>query len=270
MNYVTVGKAGAAIGLAAVLVWGSSQVVSGRQDADLARRIAALEAGQKEILKQLQEVKAAIQQQTRTPQPAQAVAAPPALPTAPVAVAGAASRGSAAAKLVMLEFSDFQCPYCGRYTRDTLSQLERDYVDPGKIRYVFRNFPLERIHPNAFKAAEAGECARQQGKFWEMHARLFANQQALADNDLLAHATAIGLDAGKFQSCVTSASVTARIRQDLDDGARAGITGTPTMFLGTLQKDGQLHVVRKIVGAAPYAQVKSTIDAVLALPEVSK
>jgi len=250
--------------LGVAMIWSSSMVVSGRQDTDLSKRIAALEAGQKEILRQLQELKALLQQ-NRPPQPAPApgLAAPPPLPTTPISIAGAATRGNPAAKLVIVEFSDFQCPYCGRYSRETYTQLEREYVDTSKVRYVFRHFPLERLHPNAFKAAEAGECALQQGKFWEMHTRLFANQLALADADLLNHAKAVGLDAGAFQTCVVSAPVSARIRQDLDEGARAGITGTPTMFLGTLQKDGQVHVLRKVVGAVSYPSLKSTIDALL-------
>jgi len=255
--------------LAVAMIWSSSLVVAGRQDTDLSKRIAALEAGQKEILKQLQELKALLQQ-NRPPQPAQGPPAPPQLPSAPISIAGAATRGNPAAKLVIVEFSDFQCPYCGRYSRETYTQLERDYVDTSKVRYVFRHFPLERLHPNAFKAAEAGECALQQGKFWEMHTRLFANQLALADTDLLNHARAVGLDAGTFQACVLSGPVSARVRQDLDEGARAGVTGTPTMFLGTLQKDGQVYVLRKVVGAVAYPSLKSTIDALLVSAENTK
>lgn len=269
MNLSGIGKVGLVVLVAAALVWGSFLVVAGRQNADVSRRLSTLEAGQKDVLKQLQELKALLQP-NRQLQQVLGPAAPPPLPKAPIPIAGAAIRGNPSARLIMVEFSDFQCPYCGRYTRETFSQLERDYVDTGKVRYVFRHFPLERLHPNAFKAAEAGECARQQGKFWELHTRLFANQQALADNDLLAHAKAVGLDARRFQSCVVSGPVSARIRQDLEDGARAGVSGTPTMFLGTLEKDGQVRVLRRVVGAVSYASVKATIDALLASGEITK
>ena len=183
--------------------------------------------------------------------------------TIELAIDGAPSRGRADAKLTMVEFSDFQCPFCGRFTRETRGQLEREYVDTGKVRMVFRNFPLQNIHPNAIKAAEAAECAQRQSKFWEMHARLFANQQALADADLVRDAQAIGVDVPSFRQCFAGEAVT-RIRMDLNEGARAGVTGTPTFFIGKPVKDGTIHVVQEIVGAQPYAAFKSALDAALA------
>ncbi len=241
----------------------------GGQGDDLRRRMDALEAGQKEILKQLQELKALVQQRPAAPtgQPS-AVPPPPALPSQPVSLVGAATRGSASAKLTMVEFSDFQCPFCGRYARETFDQINREYIATGKVRYFFRHYPLERLHPNAFKAAQAAECALQQGKFWELHDRLFTNQQALADTDLLNHAKAVGMNPGKFQQCVVQPTVTAKIRQDMDDGARAGITGTPYFFLGVIEKDGRLKVLKKVTGAAPFASFKGLIDGLLASPEL--
>lgn len=138
----------------------------------------------------------------------------------------------------------------------------------GKLRYVFRNFPLERIHPNAFKAALTGECVRQRGAFWALHGRLFANQQALGDRDLLNHASAVGMDAVAFQRCVVSPAMTAKVRQDLRDGVDAGVTGTPTFFFGVVQPDGTLRVLEKLAGAVPYATFQSTIDRLLASPDL--
>jgi len=94
------------------------------------------------------------------------------------------SQGSDTAVLTLVEFSDYQCPFCGLYVRETSSQIRRDYVETGKLKYVFRNFPLEAIHGDAFKAAEAAHCAGEQGKYWEMHDRLFANQRALGGAQL--------------------------------------------------------------------------------------
>ena len=201
--------------------------------------------------------------------------APPAtgvagVPAEPIGIEGSVSRGSASARVTIVEFSDFQCPFCGRFSRETFDQLDRDYIATGKVRYVFRHFPIEKIHPSAFKAALVGECARQVGKFWELHHRLFANQQALGDLDLLNHAKAVGIDGAGFQSCVVTPAATARVRQDLQEGARAGITGTPTFFLGVVQKDGRLKALRKLPGAVPYAFFKSAIDSLLVSPELTR
>jgi protein-disulfide isomerase len=243
--------------------------VSARQGADdLQKRVAALEAGQKAILKELQEIKALLQARPPTPaQPAGAAAQPrpPALPTFDLEIAGSPAKGRADAKLVLVEFSDFQCPYCGRYTRDTLHQLEKEYVETGKVRYVFRHFPLERLHPLALRAAHASECANAQGRFWEMHNRLFANQQALAEADLLKTAQDLGLNMGSFKSCLADQPTSPpKVRKDQAEGARAGISGTPTIFLGTLTKEGRVKVLRRLVGAQPYPNFKKAIDDTLA------
>lgn len=249
-------------------------------DQDLQKRMAALEAGQKAILKELQEIKALLQARPAMPAPAPAAGAPQANPAMPnltgppnfdLDIAGAATKGRPDAKLVLVEFSDFQCPFCGRYTRETLPQVERDYVDTGKIRYVFRHFPLERLHSLALRAAEAGDCAHQQGKFWPMHTRLFGNQQALAEADLTRSAEALGLNMSSFQQCMLSQSTSpVRVRQDQTEGSRAGITGTPTFFIGTMTKAGKVHVLNRLVGAKPYASFKTTLDALLSAPAVNK
>lgn len=174
--------------------------------------------------------------------------------------------GRADAKLTIVEFSDFECPFCGRFTRDTFPQLKAEYIDTGKVKYAFRNFPLARMHPRAMKAAEAGECAHLQGKFWPLHDRLFANQQALAESDLVAHAQALGVDMARFKPCLAGETV-AKIRQDLDEGARGGITGTPGFFIGTTGPDGNLKVLHRIVGAQPYANFKAALDAALTSPQ---
>lgn len=243
-------------------------------------RLAALEASQKEILKQLAELKLMIAQ-LRQPMPPPAAAAAPsaagaprpagavppglAIPTTPIPIDGAASRGSTTAKVTLVEFSDFQCPFCGRYSRDTFEQIVRDYVDTGKVRYVFKNFPIESLHPRAFRSAQAGECAKRQGKFWDLHTRLFANQSALGEPDFIAHARLIGLDTNAFASCLAGDSTTARIRQDMTDGRPLSITGTPAFFFGTAQGNS-VRVQRRLTGAKSYAEFKANIDVLLAQP----
>jgi protein-disulfide isomerase len=182
-----------------------------------------------------------------------------------IAVGRLPSKGSDTAALTLVEFSDYQCPFCGRYVHDTFPQMRRDYIDTGKVKYVFRNFPLEAIHPDAFKAAEAAHCAGEQGKYWEMHDRLFANQRALGAAQLVGYAQALGLDPQPFRQCLDSAKYAAEIRKDLEDGQKAGVRGTPTFFLGlTDAKDPQIKVLRMLVGAQPYARFKEAIEALLA------
>ena len=168
------------------------------------------------------------------------------------------------ARLVLVEFSDFQCPYCGRHVKQTMPQIERDYVATGKLRYVVRNLPLEQIHPDALRAAEAAECAGDQGKYWEMHERLFGHQQALAAPDLVRYAQEAGAEPAAFQRCLEAAPHQAKIRQDLADAQAAGITGTPTFFLGFADGTGKVKVARRISGAQPYPVFKGAIDALLA------
>jgi len=212
--------------------------------------------GQREILRELQELKAS-----------QAKAPPAANPDFDLAIQDAAMKGSASAPLTVVEFSDFECPYCGRYMRETNPQLQHDYVDTGKIRYVFRHYPLTGLHPHAMKAAEAGECGRVQGKFWPLHDRLFANQKSLETPSLLDHARAAGLDMKAFETCLNGQAAAA-VQVDIDAGNRAGISATPTFFFGFAQKDGSVHVVEKLVGAKPYTAFQSVLDKLLASPAV--
>lgn len=149
-----------------------------------------------------------------------------------------------------------------------MPQIERDYIATGKVKYVLRDFPLEGIHKDAFKAGEAAHCAGDQGKFWEMHARLFADQGALGPSDLVQRAQALGLDVPAFQRCLESGKYAARIRKDLVDGQRAGVSGTPTFFLGLSEPNNrEVRVVRMIRGALPYASFKDAIDSLLSPPK---
>ena len=178
---------------------------------------------------------------------------------------GGASRGSNNAKVTVVEFTDYQCPFCSRFFRDTLPQLENDYVKSGKVQYVLREFPIESIHPLAFKAAEAASCSGEQGKYWEMHDRLFATQATMAAQHLLDHADVLGLDKAKFKVCLESGKYASKVRRDVADAQKAGITGTPTFLIGlTDPKGSEIKAVKKIVGAQNYTAFKAAIDALLA------
>ena len=225
----------------------------------LRRELEAIKEGQGRLQKDVQEIKAILQgaraaaQQPPQVQPQNVV----------LTLAGEPTKGDRSARAVLVEFTDYQCPFCGRYVRDAYSQIESEYIKTGKLRYVIREFPLESIHPQAFKAAEAALCAGDQGKYWEMHDRLFANQRALAPEQLAVHAQAIGADEAKFSECLRSGVKAAKVRKDLDDGIKAGVTGTPAFFVGVA--DGAtVKVARVVKGAVPFAAFKEAIDAVLA------
>lgn len=222
----------------------------------LRKEIETLKQGQSAIHKELQEIKTLLRGRVATP--------PPEPQNVVLSVKDDPFKGDKNAKLTLVEFSDYQCPFCARHSLETIPQLEREYIATGKIKYVFRNFPIESIHPQAFKAHEAANCAGEQGKYWEMHDRLFANQNALGLKELPPHVKALGLDLPKFQQCLDGGKHAAKIRSDLADGQKAGVQGTPTFFLGlTDPKDTTVKALRVIRGAQPYAAFKQAIDSLL-------
>lgn len=232
----------------------------GKELESLQQEIKELKAGQEAIQKQLGEIKQFLQAARQQP------ARPPAAQTidAVVPLGNAPPKGKPDAKLILVEFSDYQCPFCQRHFQSVLPQLEKDYIQTGKLKYVFQDFPLESLHKNAFKAAEAAHCASDQNKYWEMHDRLFTNQQALAPENLTAYAEALGLDRDAFQQCLDGGKYAAQVRDSLTAGEQLGVQGTPSFFLGTATADGKIKAVRMMRGALPYPVFKETIDSLLA------
>jgi len=228
----------------------------------LREEIESLKAGVGAVQRDVQEIKALLQGAL---QGRQAAAPPPVTPDSrEMNVADAYAKGKADSRLVLVEFSDFQCPFCSRHAKQTLPQLEREYVDTGKLRYVMRNLPLTQIHPDAVRAASAAECAGDQGKYWQMHEKLFANQQALATADLDRYAQETGVDLAKFKQCVESDAHGDKIRRDLAEAQAASISATPTFFLGFAEGTSKVKVVRRIQGAHPYQVFKGAIEGLLA------
>jgi protein-disulfide isomerase len=149
--------------------------------------------------------------------------------------------------------------------RDTWPQIDKEYVEKGKLKFALLDFPLESIHKNAFKAAEATWCAKDQGKYWEMHERLFTNQQTLNPDDLVGHAKAIGLDEGGFKKCLDEGTYAAAVRKSMTEAQKAGVTGTPAFFLAVPEgKDGKVKTVQRLSGAQPFAAFQAAIDSALA------
>jgi protein-disulfide isomerase len=243
-------------GLVAVTLLGvpSAWAQSADELKTIKRELEALKDSQGAIQKELQEIKALLRGRAAPAEPRPVV----------LRTEGAPAKGESTAKLTLIEFSDYQCPFCGRHARETLPQIERDYVRTGKVRYVVRDMPLDAIHPQAFKAAEAAHCAGEQARFWEMHQRLFARQGALGPADLLQHAGTLGLDGDRFRQCLESGRHAAKVRQSQAEAQRAGITGTPTFFLGLTGPDrSPVKAMRIIQGAQPYARFQEAIESLL-------
>lgn len=182
--------------------------------------------------------------------------AAPAAPEAKVDVALGANPilGNKDAKVTIVEFSDLQCPFCKRYHDQTWPEIKKSYVDTGKVRYAFRHFPLNNIHPQAAKAGEAIACAREQGKFYELTDKIFANQQTMMSDDIKRYVAELGLDSGTFNECFDSGRMKGEVDKDLSDGTAAGISGTPTFFVNG----------KRLVGAQPFEAFKAAIDEELA------
>jgi len=136
--------------------------------------------------------------------------------------------------------------------------INDEFVAKGQVQYVFRNYPLENIHHSALKAAKAAACAKDQGKFMPMREFLFSNQKSLAQMDWTRTASDLQLD-GSFGTCVMDAHAT-RIQEEVREGARLGVTSTPTFFLGTRLADGRIKLVKRLNGAVPYATFKETLE----------
>lgn len=164
-------------------------------------------------------------------------------------------RGAADAPVTLIEYSDFECPFCGRFV-PTVEQVLDEY--DGQVKVVYRHFPLNSIHPQAEPAAEAAECAGEQGQFWEFHDALFENQNQLGPDYYTQLAGELGLNTSSFQDCLDSDRMMQKVRQDLQEGQAAGVTGTPGSFI--IGPNGETQMIK---GAQPFSQVKTLIDQAL-------
>lgn len=165
---------------------------------------------------------------------------------------GAPTAGKAGAAVTVVEFSDFQCPFCARFV-PTLQRIKAEYGD--RVEVVYRQFPLTSIHPNAFKAAEASLCANEQGKFWDAHDMMFAQQDRLTVTDLKQLPARLGIKQSDFDKCLDSGKYVEQVQNDLAEGNRAGITGTPAVFVNGVELEG---------GAVSYEEATQAIDRELA------
>lgn len=199
----------------------------------------------------------------KTPAKTPSAAATP--PSSPQAVAGSTVNvsadddpflGNANAPVTIIEFGDFQCPFCRKLWRDALPQIKAKYIDTGKAKFVYRDFPLD-IHPAAEPSAQAAACANEQGKFWQYHDKIFEEQDKQGEStiryaveDLKKWAREVGLNVNSFNTCLDSGKYKQEVDKDLQDGIAAGVTGTPGSFING----------RQIKGALPFAQFEKIIE----------
>jgi protein-disulfide isomerase len=177
-----------------------------------------------------------------------------------ISIGNAPLLGSAEAKVTVVEFSDFQCPFCASFFSNTLSELKKEYIDTGKIKFYYKHYPLD-FHQNAKVASVASECAKEQSKFWEYHNTLLGNQtlwETTTGNDTVktfeGYAENLGLDSSRFKPCLDSMKYERTVDSDLQQGSIMGITGTPSFFVGM---EGKYTLIE---GAQPFESFKRAID----------
>ena len=215
---------------------------------------------------ELKEILSAIESRAApAPQPAQQTGQPSTPQIFKVSIDDDPVKGNPDAPVTVVEYSDFQCPFCSIFFQQTLPMIEENYIDTGKIKFVYKDLPLDSLHPNARAASIAAECADEQGKFWEYHNALFEKQlqwSNLASSELqntfTEFATGMGLQAASFESCMQSPNIADEVNKDALEAASYGATGTPTFFIGN-ENDGFI----KITGAQPFVVFQNVIDSQL-------
>jgi protein-disulfide isomerase len=181
--------------------------------------------------------------------------------SAEVRVTGRPGLGRPDAPVTIVEFSDYQCPFCKRFFDQTLPEVKKRYIDTGKVRYVFRDMPLP-IHPQAPKAAEAAHCAGEQDRYWAMHDALFRNQGDLSVHALKRYATGLALDSEKFTECLDSGRWAGEVEKEQQAASEAGVRGTPSFVIGP-STSGDTISGRLLVGAQPFAAFQVLIESQL-------
>lgn len=249
------------IAIVGVLLFAAQPVwadITKQEVIELQEEVADLIDGQEAIQKELAEIKKLLREGARAP-------AAPSFQPMDVTVDGAPFLGDANATVTLMEFSDYQCPFCARHYRDVLPTLVKEYVETGKLKYVMRENPILSIHSRAMPASQAALCAFDQGKYWEMHNAIFDNQRQLSDENLKTYAATIGLDTAVFNSCLDSEKHKARVDADLAVGSTVGVQGTPGFVLGLTDPDdpNKANMTQYIKGAKSLIDFKNAIDSLL-------
>jgi protein-disulfide isomerase len=186
--------------------------------------------------------------------------------TATIDVTGAPALGPDDAIVTLVEFSDYECPFCIRHFQQTMPQIQANFINTGRIRYVFRDYPIDELHPGAIRAHEVARCAleQNQAKFWVLHRTLFSAPGTHTKEMLEARVRDAGLDPGSVQSCVANGRVTTGIRDTAKLASSLGADGTPAFFIGLRDREtNEVHVTESIKGAHPYPTFAQAIERAL-------
>jgi protein-disulfide isomerase len=199
-----------------------------------------------QILDELRQIRQLLEKQNKPAAPP----GPPEPTKAKLNMTGAEMLGSKTAPITMVEFTDYQCPFCQRFHTTVFTELKKNYIDTGKVRFYSRDLPLDSMHPNAIRAAQAARCASEQGQFWAIRDIMGANPSKLDMDSLVADAASLKMDTAKFRSCVESEKYKPAIQTDVLEAMKIGADGTPTFVIGKSTPDGVDGEV--LVGAMPY------------------
>lgn len=183
-------------------------------------------------------------------------------PSELISIADAPTYGNPDAEWVLIEYSDYQCPFCARFERDTRPEIDNVYIRSGRLLLAFRHLPIETLHSFAGTAAAAATCASEQGRFWEYHELLFSNSRTLDETRLFAFADQVGLAQRSFEACLHTRGPE-KVQRDLEEARRLGLTGTPAFLLGRIQANRLVTVVSVISGSLPFREFQERIDDVL-------
>jgi len=183
--------------------------------------------------------------------------------SATIDISGDPALGSEDALVTLIEFSDYECPFCIRHFTQTMAAIDEKLIRTGRIQYVFRDFPIAQLHPAAIGAHRATRCAAEQGKFWEMHTKMFSPAGTHTAEALEAHATAAGVSLAPYRECVTNARSAASVQASVDTAVQLGANGTPAFFVGIRDpKTNHVRILQGLSGAQPFAEFEKVIAAV--------
>lgn len=235
----------------------------GDEIAALRREVQTLKTQQQQMARDLDTIKSLLQRLAQGGQPE----GDPFVNKS-IALDNEPTRGNAAAKVTLVEVSDYHCPFCKRQTLQTMPKVMAEYVNTGKVKYVFVDYPIAQLHPDAFKSHEAAACAGDQGKYWQMHDLLFTNSVARDASQLSANANMVGVDMKQFEACLNGGNGSphaAAIRQSIERMQGLGVAGTPLVLIGMTPAPGSpMKIVSYVYGAKPFPEFKSALDAALA------
>jgi protein-disulfide isomerase len=259
------------IGIGVAVLWISLPCLAGEQVAEQAapsvqQTITSAQA--EEILTELRKIRKVLEKNSGPARPVAVPAPAPVSEKVSLAVRDSNALGRDDAPLTMIEFADFQCPFCRRFHTDTFEEIKKNFIDTGKVRYVSRDLPLP-MHDHAPQAASAARCAGEQHHFWELRHLLIVNQDNLGRDELIEYARQLNLEVPAFTACIDSKRQDAAIQQDAADASDVGVVGTPTFIIGRTFQEGRFEGI-KIVGVQPYATFEARLRELLAQPRLAK